>query len=125
MKRMTAGCHEVLALAPDCDAGTRSELSALGVEAVDISPSRTGMNPVWDVRDIIGLHAKMHRLNPDVVLACAIKPVIYGIPAAAMARVQRRVALVTGLGNVFYEGGSPRARIAQTTDRKRYRIALR
>src|SRR3546814_14903797 len=104
MKRMTAGCHEVLALAPDCDAGTRSELSAIGVEAVDISLSRTGMNPFWDLRDIIGLHAQMRRLNPDVVLACAIKSVIYGTLAAAMARVPRRFALQPGLGYVFYEG---------------------
>src|SRR3546814_1634180 len=58
MQDMRACGHEVLALAPDFDAGTRSELSALGVEAVDISLSRTGMNPVWDVRDIIGLHAQ-------------------------------------------------------------------
>jgi glycosyltransferase involved in cell wall biosynthesis len=125
MQEMRAYGHEVLALAPDFDAGTRSELSAIGVEPVGISLSRTGMNPFWDLRDIIGLHAKVRRLNPDAVLAIAIKPVIYGIPAAAMARVPRRFALIPGLGYVFSEGGSPRDRIVQTTARQLYRLALR
>src|SRR3546814_7945290 len=69
MQEMRAYGHEVSALAPDFDAGTRSELSAIGVEPVDISLSRTGINPVRDVRDIVGLHAQMRRLKPDVVLA--------------------------------------------------------
>src|SRR3546814_10970819 len=83
------------------------------------------MNPFWDLRDIIGLHAQMRRLNPDVVLACAIKSVIYGTLAAAMARVPRRFAPIPGLGYVFSEGGSPRDRIVQTTAHQLYRIALR
>ena len=125
MQEMRAYGHEVFALAPDFDAGTRSELSSIGVEPVDISLSRTGINPVRDVRDIVGLHAQMRRLNPDVVLACAIKSVIYGTLAAAMARVPRRFALIPGLGYVFSEGGSPRDRIVQTTAHQLYRVALR
>jgi glycosyltransferase involved in cell wall biosynthesis len=125
MQDMGAHGHEVLALAPDFDAGTRSELSAMGVEPIDISLSRTGMNPFWDLRDIVGLHAQMRRLNPDAVLAIAIKPVIYGMLAAAMARVPRRFALIPGLGYVFSEGGSPRDRIVQPIAQQLYRIALR
>ncbi|WP_193370346.1 glycosyltransferase family 4 protein [Pelagibius marinus] len=125
IQAMRAHGHEVLALAPDFDAGTRSELSAIGVEPVDISLSRTGLNPVRDFRDIIGLYAQMRRLAPDVVLAYTVKPVIYGLLAAALARVPRRFALITGLGYVFSEGGSPRDWIIQATVQQLYRIALR
>ena len=125
MQAIGAFGHKVSALAPDFDAGTRAELSAIGVQPIDISLSRTGINPVRDVRGIVGLYGQMRRLNPDVVLSCAIKPVIYGTLAAALARVPRRFALIPGLGYAFSEGGSPRDRIVQTTAQQLYRIALR
>lgn len=125
MQAMRAHGHEVLALAPDFDGGTRSQLSAMGVEPVDISLSRTGTNPVWDLRDIVALRARLRRLEPESVLAIAAKPVVYGTLAAAMARVPRRFALLTGLGYVFSEGGSARDRIVRTTARRLYRVALR
>lgn len=125
IQAMKAHGHEVLALAPDFDAGTRSDLTAIGVRPVDISLSRTGLNPVRDVRDFFGLNARMRQLRPDVVLAFTIKPVVYGLLAASMARVPRRFALITGLGYTFSEGGSRRDRIVQTTARQLYRVALR
>lgn len=125
MQAMIACGHEVAALAPDFDAATRSELRAIGVEPVDISLSRTGMNPLRDLQDIVGLHALMLRLRPDAVLATAIKPTIYGILAAAVAGVPRRFALIAGLGYVFSEGRSLRDRIVQRISRHLCRIALR
>ena len=125
MQAMRAQGHEVFALAPNFDAGTRAELAAMGVRPVDISLSRTGLNPVWDVRDVIGLYAQLRRLSPDVIFAFTIKPVIYGILAAAMARVPRRFALITGLGYVFSEGGSLRDRIVRAMAHRFYRVALR
>jgi glycosyltransferase involved in cell wall biosynthesis len=125
MQEMRAHGHRVLALAPDFDTETRSALSAIGIEPVEISLSRTGMNPFWDLLDVVKLHAQLRRLNPDVVLAIAIKPVVYGISAAAMARVPARFALIPGLGYVFSEGGTARDRIIRKTAQHLYRVALR
>ncbi len=124
MQAMKACGHKISAMAPDFDAETRAELSAIGVTPVDISLSRTGMNPLTDLRDIVRLYQTMRRLNPDVFLGIAVKPVIYGLLAAAMARVPRRFALVTGLGYVSSESKSLRDRVVQTAARKLYRIAL-
>ena len=125
MRAMRAHGHDVLALAPGFDTATRSELSVNGIQPVDISLSRTGINPVRDARDFFGLRAQIRRLGPDVVLAFTIKPVVYGLLAAAMAQIPRRFALITGLGYAFSEGGSLHDRILQKTAHQLYRIALR
>jgi len=125
MQAMASQGHEVIALAPDLDPARRAQLSAMGVQPRDLSLSRTGMNPLSDLRDIIGLYVQLRRLKPQVVFAYTIKPVIYGMLAAAMARVPRRFALITGLGYVFSDDGSPRERIVQAAAQRLYRIALR
>ena len=125
IQAMRACGHEVSALAPDFDQETRAELSAMGVKPVDISLSRTGMNPFSDLYDVVRLYRTIRRVNPDVFLGIAIKPVVYGLFAAALARVPRRFALVTGLGYVVSESRSFRDRIVRTAARQLYRIALR
>ena len=125
MQAAIACGHRVSAMAPDFDAETRRELDAIGVTPIDISLSRTGMNPLTDLRDVIRLHAQMRRLKPDAVLGIAIKPTIYGILAAAMTGIPRRFALVSGLGVVASEGRSIRARIVRMLARQLLRMALR
>lgn len=92
---------EVFAFAPDYDKATRAVVRALGAEPVDISLSRTGMNPVRDVADMLRLAFLLRRLKPDIILGYSIKPVIYGTLAAWLARVPRRFAMIEGLGYVF------------------------
>lgn len=57
-----------------------------------------------DLGALWGLYRLMRRLRPDLVLAYTIKPVIWGMIAAWMARVPQRVALITGLGYAFGGG---------------------
>lgn len=94
------GCR-VTAAAPDIDAGTRAALSALGVEAVEVSTARQGMNPLADLGYFQALRRLFQQLRPDVVLAYTIKPVIWGTLAARAAGVPRVVAMITGLGYAF------------------------
>jgi glycosyltransferase involved in cell wall biosynthesis len=106
---MVAKGLEVFALAPDYDEDTRAAVRALGTEPVDYSISRTGMNPVKDAADMLRLAVLLRRLNPDITLGYAIKPVIYGTLAACLAQVPRRFAMIEGLGYVFTppEGAEP------------------
>ena len=55
------------------------------------------------------LYRMIKAIAPDVVLAYTIKPVIYGMLAAYMAKVPKRFALITGLGYAFtgLEQGNP------------------
>ena len=95
--------HEVHAAAPglEADAATRSWLDAEGVVCHEVPISRTGLDPRADLRALIALWRLMRRLRPDICLGYTIKPVIWGGLAAWLARVPRRVALITGLGYAF------------------------
>lgn len=91
----------VYALAPDFRDDTREAVARHGAIPVDISLSRTGLHPLRDLADIGRLAVRLRRIGPDAVLTYFIKPVIYGTLAAAMSGVQRRFALVAGLGYMF------------------------
>jgi glycosyltransferase involved in cell wall biosynthesis len=95
----------VYALAPDYNDGLRQQIVALGAHPVDFQLTRTGMNPWRDILDMLRLIALLRRLRPDVTLGYTIKPVIYGMLAAWMARVPHRVAMIEGLGYVFTSSG--------------------
>lgn len=93
--------HTVLALAPDFDEATRSEVERLGGSALDYPLSRTGMNPFQDGRSMFQLARILRAREVDVTLSYFIKPVIFGTLAAWLAGAGKRVAMIEGLGYVF------------------------
>lgn len=120
----------VYAMAPDFDDTIRGQVTALGAEPVDIDLQRTGMNPLRDIRDAWALVRKLRELQPDVVLAYFVKPVIYGMAASWLVGVPRRIAMVEGLGYAFtLQPASPswkslRRRALRYTVTLMYRVAL-
>ncbi|KFN51437.1 glycosyltransferase family 4 protein [Arenimonas composti] len=96
-------------------------LRGWGVHCHDIAFARTGTNPFADALLLWRLYRLQRRLRPALMLAYTIKPVVYGLLAAWLARVPRRYALITGLGYAFADGRGGLARIA----RGLYRAALR
>ncbi|HEV7436474.1 MAG TPA: glycosyltransferase family 4 protein [Pseudorhizobium sp.] len=99
--------YDVYALAPDFDVATEEQVRQLGAVPVSISLSRTGLNPLRDLLDVVKLARVLARLRPETVLSFSIKPVIYGTLAARFAGVPHRYALIAGLGYAF--GDSARA----------------
>lgn len=118
--------HEAYALAPDFDDVTRKTLVELGVTPVDISISRTGMNPFRDLADLLGLRRKLSNLKIDCVMGFALKPVVYGTLAAWLARVPHRYGLIAGLGYAFGGdvGKTARGVLVNRAVRFLYTIAL-
>ena len=98
---LVARGHRVFALAPDFSPGTAEAVRALGAEPIHIFMSRTGMNPLADLATFGSLHRALRRARPDVILACATKPAIYGTLAGWLAGVPVRHAMIEGLGYVF------------------------
>jgi glycosyltransferase involved in cell wall biosynthesis len=96
---------EVHAAAPDLlsNITVLSELSTMGVTCHDAPLSRTGMNPVTDLKAMFLLRGLIKALKPDYFLGYTIKPVIYGNLAAWLAGVPHRFALITGLGYSFVD----------------------
>lgn len=93
---------EVHAAAPGLRASSVSaQLKKKGIFLHDLPLQRAGMNPLRDMRAWLHLCRLMRRIRPDWMLAYTVKPVIYGLWAARLARVKHRFALITGLGYAF------------------------
>ena len=95
--------YEIHIFAPDLhDFSTElNQLQQLGYYVHSIPMQRTGTNPVEDLKTLMAMYHLICKIRPDYVLSYTIKPVIYGILAAWLARVPHRFALITGLGYAF------------------------
>lgn len=92
-------------LAPDWTPKLRAEVeSTTGARTLDYPLERTGISPLADIRTVLDLVRAFLRLRPGVVITFQPKPNVYGILAAALARVPRRYAVVEGLGFAFTPG---------------------
>lgn len=105
LRRMAAEGHDVVACAPDEDAEVTRELAGMGVRFRSVSMSRTGLNPFRDLATLFQLRRIIRDEAPYAVLAYTQKPIIYGGIAARLTRKPRFVAMVSGLGHAFSEGG--------------------
>ena len=118
--------HEVHAGAPGIreDDVTCAWLKRRGVRYYDIPLSRTGLSITNDLRALIALRRQLRKISPDLVLAYTIKPVIWGMIAAWLARVPKRVALITGLGYAYVGKAQGKRAVIRWLVSKLYRIAL-
>lgn len=116
----------VYALAPDYDDATREAVKSLGAIPVDSPMSRTGMNPLLDIIDLLRLSILLRSLRLNISLAYFIKPVIYGTLAARLAGVPKRFALIEGAGYVFADEKilSTSRRLLRTIVTWLYRLGL-
>jgi len=97
---------KVYALAPDYTDDLREKIKEFGAIPVDFSLSRTGMNPVRDMLDVILLSRLLKRIKPDATFSYFVKAVIYGSAAAWFATVPTRFSMIEGLGYVFMDNKS-------------------
>lgn len=119
--------HEVHAAAPDlcADGQTRTWLEQRGVVCHDVPLARSGLNPVRDLMTLRQLAGLMRRIRPDVFLGYTVKPVVWGLLAARMAKVPSRVALITGLGYAFTGEATGLRRLVRGVALGLYRVALK
>lgn len=102
-----------------------NELRRWGAVAHELSLQRTGLNPLRDVQSAIELYRLIRLVQPSHLLAYTVKPVIYGLLAARLARTRQTTALITGLGYAFAgERPSLKRRAVQRLLRVLYRSAL-
>ncbi|PLX87859.1 MAG: glycosyltransferase family 1 protein [Desulfuromonas sp.] len=95
--------HDVHVAAPEllCASGLCEQLTLMGASVYDVSLSRTGLNPLADLKSLVSLWRLCRTVKPDLILTYTIKPVVYGTLAATLAGVKYRYTLITGLGYVF------------------------
>lgn len=94
------GCC-VQVLAPDHSTETKDRLRLIGASTADFFLSRSGASPFLDLRSLYSILRIFCLDRPDVVLTYFVKPNIWGIIAAAMACVPKRIAMIEGMGYCF------------------------
>lgn len=97
-------------------------IQAYGLRHHVIPMTRSGKNPVQELRTLWSIWRLMRRLRPQIVHAVTIKPVLYGGIAARLsgARVGSFVAAISGLGYLFTRNTGWLQRITLVL----YRLAL-
>ena len=103
IQSLVAQGHHLYAFATNYTDKQKEQVKALGAIPMDYTLSRSGMNPVADLKTLIQLRKLLEEIQPDVVFSYFSKPAIYGTLAAAWARVPRRIAMLEGLGFTFTE----------------------
>ncbi|HEX8453267.1 MAG TPA: glycosyltransferase family 4 protein [Longimicrobium sp.] len=124
LRAMVERGHRVVACAPAASPEIVEALAGMGVTYRDVPFNRTGLRPDEDLRTLAALVALFREVRPDVILGYTIKPVIWGLLAARIARVPRRFAMITGLGYAFMSEGRE-GRVVRALARRLYRLSLR
>ena len=94
-----AAGHEVVIATRTQEQGDR--IRAAGLRLIPIKMRRRSLSPRREFGAILELIRVYRRERPDVVHHVAMKPMIYGSIAAAVARIPVTINAVTGLGFVF------------------------
>lgn len=117
------GCR-ITALAPSASDDQLQRIERLGAEFVSYDVKRNGLSVSSDLATLSQLKRQFRRLNPDIVLAYTIKPVVWSGIALSRNRSIRFFPMITGLGFAFH-GDSLRRKLLRTLVTGLYRRSLR
>lgn len=105
------------------DGDSVPRIQSYGLTHHVVPMTRSGKNPLTELRTMLALYGLFRRVRPDVVHLVTIKPVLYGGVAARLARVPGMVSAISGLGFVFVARGA-RAAFVRAIVTVLYRVAL-
>ena len=96
---------------------------AAGLKHHALPMSRSGTNPLQELKTLMFLYRLFRQEQPDLVHLVTIKPVLYGGIAARLAKVKGLVYAISGLGFIFtrQRGGLDLLKTAAVT---LYKLAL-
>lgn len=115
--------HRVTVMAAPASVDVVGQLGALGAQYRAYPVQRSAMSVRHDLGTFVALWRCFRELQPDVILAYTIKPVIWGGLAAVGPPRTRFFGLITGLGFAL-EGAGIRRRSLAWLVRLLYRAAL-
>jgi len=126
IRDLKAAGHEVVVVCADIDPMWLPKFQEFGVRLIEAPLKRTSMNPLRDLYFFFWLIGCLRREKPDCFFAFQVKAVGYGLPAAWLARIPRRAAMIEGLGMSFGKGDKMLLRlIARTVLTTLYACGLR
>lgn len=83
--------------------GSSKEILDKGIQFIDLPISRSGINPIKELRTVIDFFRVYRRVCPDIVHHITLKPVIYGSIIAKLLKIKCVINAVSGLGFNFTE----------------------
>lgn len=108
IKELIKGGNEVKAIVPlseeEKETEAESRIEKMNCDLMHLPMERRGMNPIHDLKLVIGYYNLIRKYRPDLVITYTIKPNIYGGLAARILRVPY-VVNITGLGTAFQDEG--------------------
>lgn len=125
IEALLARGHHVVAVASDIPPTVADQLRAIGAEPRSVPIANQSLNPLSALRSLWSLLRLLRSTRPAVIIAYTAKPVTLGGIAARFAPGADFVAMVTGLGYAFIDGGEARRRLARRAALFLYRVALR
>lgn len=127
LEAIAARGFEIHIMAPELEkfADEQQKIIHLGYHLHEIPMQRTGTNPLADLKLLTNMYQQIRQIKPDYVLSYTIKPVIYGMLAACLAKVPHRFALITGLGYAFQNIESGKGSLFQKIVHGLYAQALK
>ncbi|HAS6776055.1 TPA: glycosyltransferase [Vibrio parahaemolyticus] len=99
-------------------------LESIGVDFISYPISRNGISVFEDLKTFSSLYNKLSDIQPEIIIAYTIKPIIWGGLAARFTNVKSFYAMITGLGYAFQKGGLAK-NLLNTLVKFLYRSALK
>lgn len=128
LKELKSRGHQVIFYLGELSDGLKQKAKAeLDVECRLYPLSRTGLNPLEDLKTMMFLRREFKREKPDAVFSFFTKPVIWATLAAKLTGVPRRIAMLEGLGYSFTKqphGFSAKQKLIRQVQLLLYRLAL-
>ncbi|WMU71371.1 glycosyltransferase family 4 protein [Enterobacter bugandensis] len=127
IKELVTRGIKVHVLVMDNDKGNFQTISMFGAVPEQYYFSRSGMNPLSDLINMVALSKKIRHINPDVVFCFFPKPVIFGTLAAKLAGVKNIYNLLEGLGFCYtahFKKDSFKKRLLKTIQTFLYKLTL-
>lgn len=102
IKALVAKKYKIITMASRAEGSVTSKLEMLGADFYAYPIARNGLNPLADLKTWSALRQIFRELQPDVILAYTIKPIIWGGLASRVLPNIHFYALITGLGFAFH-----------------------
>jgi glycosyltransferase involved in cell wall biosynthesis len=83
------------------DTGRGKEIAIDGITFIDFSFSRSGTNPLNELKTLLAFRKLYKKVAPDVVHHITLKPVIYGSVISRFLKIKGVVNAISGLGYNF------------------------
>lgn len=83
------------------DTGRSDEIKVDGIKFVDFKFSRSGTNPLNEIKTLLNFYKLYNNIKPDIVHHITLKPVTYGSIVAKILKIKGVVNAISGLGYNF------------------------